>query len=156
MPFIATAAVCVAMAATPAAGTFFRLEVGPPVAAASAVKDKKTAFVVRSRLCDDVDSVRVAGTAEGIVNGARQSVPLAIVRLSTPGVHAVQQQWGNAGQWIVHLKATCPATGAVTSALVPMAGPTFVREKIELFPAAATDAQVNGAIAAWAGARRQP
>jgi hypothetical protein len=153
-PLLATAAVCIGIAGPGSAGTFFRLEVGPPVAAGTAVKDKKTALVVRPRLCDDAASVQIAGTAEGLVHGVRQSIALRIVPLSTPGVHAVSEQWSRDGAWIVHLTAICPATGAVTSALVPMNGSTFVRQKIELMPQRATREQVEAAIAAHAGLSR--
>jgi hypothetical protein len=154
------AAVCRALAMPVAAGTFFRLEVGPPVAAGtsglsgSLMKNKKVLFVVRPRLCDDVAGVHVSGTAEGVVNGARRSVPIQVIALSTPGVHAVQQQWAGDGEWLVHLTATCPATRAVTSALIPLKGTAFVRERIELLPQAATRPQVEAAVAALARAER--
>jgi hypothetical protein len=132
------------------AGTFFRLEIGSPVAAGTnnkIVKDgKKTVLVVRPRLCDAEGSVRIAGTAEGIVNGARQSVSLRLVALPTPGVHAVQQQWPDNGSWILHLAGTCPATNALTSALVPVTKGAFIREKIQLLPQTATKAQVEAAL----------
>lgn len=143
---IQVAALCGALATPAAAGTFFRLEVGLPIAAGSAVKDKKTLFVVRPRLCDDEASVRISGTAEGIVNGARRRVPLRIVPLSTPGVHAVQRPWDDQGQWVVHLTGLCPATRAVTTAIVPIVGSTFDRNTIQLFPQLATREQVDAAV----------
>jgi hypothetical protein len=147
---VCLAASCGALAIPAHAGTFFRLEVGPPVAAGTAVKDRKTAFVVRPRLCDDVAAVSITGTAEGYVAGRRETIPLRIVPLATPGVHAVAQQWTGEGPWLIHLTARCAATAAVTSALVPVNGPSFVRHRIELLPRAATRQQVEAALASWA------
>lgn len=141
--------VMLAVALAAQAGTFFRLEIGNPIAAGTdtKVKDlKKAVLVVRPRLCDDERSVRITGTAEGVVNGARQTVALRLVALSTTGVHAVQQQWPDSGSWILHLTGTCPATRAVTSAIVPVAKTGFVREKTQLLPLSATKAQVEAAL----------
>jgi hypothetical protein len=138
----------VALAAQAAAGTFFRLEVGSPIAAGtdSKVKDlKKAVLVVRPRLCDNEASVRITGTAEGVVNGVRQSVTLKLAALPTPGVHAVQQQWPD-GQWVLHLTGTCPATKAVTSAIVRLTKAGFVRDKTQILPTVATSAQVEAAL----------
>jgi hypothetical protein len=147
------ALICLALAAQTAAGTYFRLEVGPPVAAGLGSKVKKAAMVVRSRLCEDEASVQIVATAEGIVNGTRQSVALRLVALPTPGVHAVQQQWPDSGDWVVHLRGTCPATKAVTSTLVPIAKTGLLREKTQLLPQAATRAQVDAALADLARTR---
>lgn len=146
--------VAVSVASQAAAGTFFRLEVGPPVAAAgSGFKVKSAVFAVRPRLCTDEASVQITGSAEGLVNGARQSVPLTLVPLPAPGVHVVSRQWPDDGQWVVHLRGTCPATKAITSALVPVTARGFVREKVQLLPEAATRAQVDAAVRDFARSR---
>jgi len=140
-----------ALTAQAAAGTFFRLEIGSPIAAGTDMKVKnlkKAVLVVRPRLCEDEASVRITGTAEGVVNGERQSVALQLVALPAAGVHAVQQQWPDSGQWVVHLTATCPATRAITSAIVPITKSGFLRDKTEILPAAATRAQIEAALAA--------
>jgi hypothetical protein len=41
----------------------------------------------------------VSGTAEGIVNGARRSVPLRFEQTSRPGVYALRKQWADEGEW---------------------------------------------------------
>ena len=135
-----------AVAAQGAAGTFFRLEVGPPAAAGINAKVKKAALVVRSRLCTDEASVRISGTAEGVVNGARQSIVLDLVSLPAAGQYAIQRQWPDEGQWIVHLTGTCPATRATTSAIVPMTKAGFVRAKTQVLPEVATRAQIEAAL----------
>src|SRR5688500_18544804 len=86
------------------AGTMFRLEIGLPIAAGSDTKAKavkNAVLVVRPVVCDDVASVQITGTAEGMVNGARQSVTVKLIPV-TPGVYAVQRQWPD-GQWVLHL-----------------------------------------------------
>ena len=132
------------------AGTFFRLEIGSSIAAGTDSKVKKdmkgTALVVRPRLCDDEGSVQITGTAEGVVNGARQSVTLRLVALPTPGVHAVQQQWPDNGTWILHLWGTCPATKASASTIVPMAKKGFIREKTQVLRQTATKTQIEAAL----------
>ncbi len=41
----------------------------------------------------------VSGSAEGIVNGARRSVPLAFAATSRAGVYTLTRQWPNEGTW---------------------------------------------------------
>ena len=128
------------------AGPFFRLEIGPAVADTSAGKVKNAVLLVRPLACDDAASVVVTGTAEGIVAGARQSVPLKLARLATPGVHAVSRQWPE-GRWVLNLTATCPGRNATASAIVPLGGKTgFVRSKAQFFTHTATVAAVDSAL----------
>jgi hypothetical protein len=54
----------------------------------------------------------VTGTAEGLVNGERRSVPLEFRETSRPGVYAVRRQWPTQGRWV--LVATVKAVGEVT------------------------------------------
>lgn len=149
MGFGAITLLAVAMAAQAAAGTFFRLEIGNPIAAGldSRIKDlKKTVLVVRPLVCDDVASVRITGTAEGIVNGRRESVRLRPVPLPAAGVHAVQREWPDGGQWVLHLTGTCAGPKATASTLVPLAGKGFIREKTQVLREPATRAQIEAAL----------
>ncbi len=41
----------------------------------------------------------VSGTAEGIINGQRRTVPLEFVRTSRTGVFALKKQWASEGTW---------------------------------------------------------
>ena len=68
--------------AVAAAGVFFRLDIGPPIAAGVA-KTKDGLFAVRALACDEARDVRMMGTAEGIVNGQRQSVALKLAAIPT-------------------------------------------------------------------------
>ena len=135
-----------AFAAQSVAGTHFRLEVGPPVAAGTDSKVKKAVLVVRPRLCDDEASVRITATAEGVVNGARQSVAVKLVALPTPGVHAVPNQWPEIGQWVLHLSGTCPATKATTSTLVPLTKTGFKREATVVLRTFASREQIEAVV----------
>ena len=141
---IATSAVLI-LATQVIAGPSFRLEIGPAVANMGAGKVKDAVLLVRPLACDDAASVVVTGTAEGIVAGARQSVALKLQRLPTPGVHAVSRQWPE-GRWVLNLTAICPARAATASAIVPLGGRTFVRDKTQFFTHAATVAAIESAL----------
>ena len=138
----------VAMTMAAAAGTMFRLEIGPPVAAKTHFKQKGAVLAVRAVVCDDLGAVRVTGTAEGMVNGARQSVPLRLAPIGTaPGAFVIQQQWPAQGQWVLHLAGTCPSSKSEASTLVPMRKAAFIREKTQVLREPATQAQVEAALA---------
>lgn len=51
-------------------------------------------------------SYDVSGTAEGIVNGKRQSMPLDIRRLTQTGMYAVRFQKPSQGSWVLVINAT--------------------------------------------------
>ena len=142
-----------AIAAPAIAGTMFRLEIGPPIAAGNGATTpqfkKKVVLVVRPRVCDNAAGVQITGTAEGLVNGMRQSLPLTLIAVNqAEGVYAVQQQWPDNGQWLLQLNGSCPSPKASASTLVPMKGSTFVREKTEVLREPATRQQVETALAA--------
>jgi hypothetical protein len=129
------------------AGTSFRLEVGLPVAAGADFKLKGSVLVVRAVVCDDVAAARLSATAEGMVNGQRQSLPVRLTGTRTPGVYAIQQQWPMQGTWILHLAGTCPSPKAAASTIVPMQKTGFIREKTQVLREPATSAQVEAALA---------
>ena len=152
--FLRIVALLMITIAVPAiAGTMFRLEIGPPIAAGTGTTvpqfKKKVVLVVRPRVCDNPAAVQITGTAEGLVNGTRQSLPLTLVAInSVEGVYAVQQQWPDNGQWVLQLNGSCPSPKAAASTLVPMKGFTFIREKTEVLGEPATRQQVEAALAA--------
>jgi hypothetical protein len=43
------------------------------------------------------------GTAQGIVNGARRSVPIRFDTTRQPGIYAVRKQWPSEGTWLVQI-----------------------------------------------------
>ncbi len=148
----ATLAVALLVTAT-GAGTMFRLEIGPPVAAGTdkkILKDgKKALLAVRAVVCDDLANVRITGTAEGIVNGSRQSVPLTLTEVNkADAVYVVSYQWPENGSWVLHLKGSCSNPKAEASTLVPMNKGAFIREKTEVLREPATKKQLEAALTA--------
>ena len=130
-----------------AAGTSFRLEIGPPVAAGDGNnKFKSAVLAVRPLLCDDPSTVVLTGTAEGLVNGERQSMPIRFNALANPGVYVVLQQWPAQGTWVLHLAGTCPSPKAQASTIVPLNKTTFIREKTQVLREPATKKQIETAL----------
>jgi hypothetical protein len=92
---LAVAVVClVGLAAAAGAG-------GQQVVA-EASKDGRS-VVVRTYDCGTPASLNLSGTAEGLVDGARRTVPLAIARGAEPGVFSIARQWPVEGQWALVL-----------------------------------------------------
>src|SRR5262245_27550743 len=152
--FTRLVALMVVTLAVPAvAGTMFRLEVGPPIAAGTGTNagqfKKKIVLVLRPLVCDNPATVRITGTAEGLVNGVRQSVALDLMAVDpASGVYAVQPQWPDTGQWVLQLNGSCPSPKASASTLIPMNRYTFIREKTEVLREPATRQQLESALAA--------
>jgi hypothetical protein len=95
---------------------------------------KNAVVVARVTECKSPEKTLVTATAEGIVNGKRQTVPLQLIHLSTPGVYAVSPGFANDGAWAVKLVVTNPDYGKyVTSALVPAGGAPFRKESVRQF-----------------------
>ena len=137
------------------AGTMFRLEIGPPIAAGTdkkVLKDgKKAVLAVRALVCEDLANVQVSGTAEGFVNGARQSVPLNMIQIDkAQAISVVSYQWSEDGVWVLHLKGSCSKPKAEASTLVPMNKMAFIRDKTQVLREPATKKQIEDAVAALA------
>jgi len=155
---VVTTAAAVALVAAGAAhaGTMFRLEIGPPVAAGTGAKilkegKGKTVLAVRALVCNDLAGVKITGTAEGIRNGARESIPLDLLEVDRgSAIYAVQYQWPSDGSWVLHLRGTCASPKAGASTLVPMNKASFLREKTDVLVEPATKKQVEDAVTALA------
>ena len=126
------------------AGGFF-LTLGNPVAA-NAPQAKGAVLVVRPDGCHEPAKARITGTAEGLVNGARRSVPLKLIALPTPGVYAVNREWPAEGVWVVNL--TGVNLGATTSAIVPIGPKGFVRESSKFMAGTASEVEITAALKA--------
>ncbi len=100
----------------------------------------------RTEGCADPAKSQISGTAEGIVKGARRSVPLRVAPMSRPGVYAVYQNWPVEGGWLVNLKGTC--AGANAGAIIPIGPRGFIRESSKFFPRPATDAEIEKSLKA--------
>ena len=149
---VAGLALALSVAASALAGQSFRLDIGHPIAGSTFTKMTKAVLMVRGLACDDPASIRMTGTAEGFVNGARRSMPLELAE-TTPGVFAVPRPPN--GQWVLNLMGTCPGRNATASAIVPLGGLSgFRREKAEFSDAAAKPERVNASLTALvAGAK---
>jgi hypothetical protein len=131
-------AACAAAALVLAEG--FTFSVGSPVASQD-YRAKGAAFVFRAQGCAEPAKSQIAGTAEGVVKGARQSVALKVVAMTKAGVYAVYQNWPTEGEWVVNLKGTCADASA--GAIIPIGPKGFIRESSKFFPRAATNAEIE-------------
>ena len=160
---IAAIVVFCAICAEPASAQQFGLQVGPPAAAipqagtASTPKKlaKDSVFVVRSIGCVDPAGARLVSTAEGLVNGVRRSVPLQLMPMPSPGVHAVPRAWPEGGTWIVTLAGTCD--GKTAGAIVSMGMRTvYDRTAVTRLAHRPTGAEIDGALNALVAAPQAP
>ncbi len=135
-----------AVASTLLAGGFW-LEVGNPKAA-SDPKAREAVLVVRPIGCGEPTKARISGTAEGLVNGRRQSVPLRMVPLSQPALYAVHRTWPQEGVWMLAL--TGSYDGHFTSALAPMGPEGLDRKAVKLVGRKPTAAEIDDGLRALA------
>jgi hypothetical protein len=85
------------------------------------------AFYVRALRRDGFPEVaELTGTAEGLVGGARRSLPLEFVVTSRPGVFSVRRSWPADGAWVVRVSlqsttalVTLDRDGNVASTRIP-------------------------------------
>ena len=152
---LAASTAAIIVAASASAGTMFRVEIGSPVALGVnkyfKKTDKKIVLAVRAVVCEDLANVRINGTAEGLVSGKRQSLPITLTAVEpAEAIYAIQQQWPETGAWVLHLKGSCANPKAEASTLVAVTKGTFIREKSEVLREPATKKQVDDAVAALA------
>jgi hypothetical protein len=93
------------------------LQIGNPAANAEA-EAKKAVLVARVTACQSPEKTKITATAEGVLNGARKSIPLSVIPLSAEGTFAITRQWPEQGTWALKLVARNPdyknyATGVV-------------------------------------------
>jgi hypothetical protein len=61
-------------------------------------------FLVHAATREGVPTLTdLSGSAEGIVNGARRSMPLGFDATPRPGVFAVRKQWPSDGTWLIRI-----------------------------------------------------
>jgi len=125
----------------------FTFTIGNPVASQD-FHFKTAAFVFRTESCADPAKAQISATAEGIVKGTRQSVPLRVMAASKPGIFAVNQSWSPEGAWVVILHGICGNESA--GAIVPMGPQGFLRESSKFYPRPATDAEIDASLKAMA------
>lgn len=69
---------------------------------------RDAAFVVRAYYHERPVGYEVTGTAEGLVDGRRESIELDVRATSQPGVYAVIRNWPDEGRWVVNLASGTP------------------------------------------------
>jgi hypothetical protein len=144
---LATVLAAALATAPPAWAQEFSLQVGLPIAGNSQPA-KDSLLVVRPGGCADPASARITATAEGIVDGARRSMPLMLSPLATPGVHALPKKWTEtSGVWVVNLVGTC--AGKTAGAIVPIdRKATFRRDAIKQLARRATPEEIDASLKA--------
>jgi hypothetical protein len=131
----------------------FSLEIGSPVAAGN-FRAKMAVLAIRSKGCAKPAKVELSGAAEGLVDGARQTVPLAhLTAMPTPGVYAVTHEWPREGAWVVNLTARCDQ--ATAGALVPIGPKGFLRESSQFFARPAAKEEIEAAVQSHAATLSQ-
>lgn len=120
-PKLLTFGVGLAAAVSLMAGGFV-LQIGKPSANPEA-QAKNAVLVVRGFSCAEPEKTKVTGTAEGFVNGKRESVALNLMPLAEQSSYAVAKQWPSEGRWVLAFTMTNPHMGH-QSAMVKVEGGT--------------------------------
>ncbi len=95
----------------------FVLQIGKPSANPEA-QAKHAVLVVRGVACAAPEETTVTATAEGIVNGKRETIPLKLIPLSEQSTYALTRQWPAEGKWVITLVEANPKFKMPTSAVV--------------------------------------
>ncbi len=80
------------------------------------------AFVVHTYYHENAARFPLSGTAEGIVKGKRQSIPLEFAKTDRPGVYAVRQQWQAEGSWVLAINLDMQGGSGLLVELGPNGG----------------------------------
>lgn len=128
--------------AVPAFAGGFYIELHNPTDSAKAVA-KDPVLVARLVGCHQPEKGKLIATAEGTVDGKRQSLPVTLVPLSTPGAYAVERSWPEKGTWVIHLAGSHPQFAAGNSTLVKVSGAGFDRASAKFANRPATRAEIE-------------
>ncbi len=120
----------------PLLGGGFWLELGSP-SASSDPKARGALVVARFIGCHEPEKAFLKATAEGVVQGRRQTIVLSPVALSTPGVYAISRTWPAEGKWVLRLEGRYPVVSGITSTLVKVTGDSFDRKGAIMKPGVA-------------------
>ena len=113
----------------------------------STVKDavaRNAVVLIRADGCHNPADATVTGSAEGLVNGVRRSIPLKLDPVSQPGTYAVAPQWPADGVWV--LKFNGHYLGRDVGALVRLAPQKFEKQSAELFQRKITAEDVDASL----------
>ncbi len=124
----------------------FQLSVEAP-AVNSDPELKDAVLVLRTFGCHQPTDATLSGTAEGVVNGRRQSVPLELASTSK-GVVKVRQQWPSEGTWV--LAITGEYRGMTNSLMIELGPEGKVRPNTRLVEGSKTGKYVQATHRKWA------
>jgi hypothetical protein len=85
--------------------------------------------VVRTFRCGTPSSFTLVGTAEGVVDGARKTIPLTIARAGEEGVFTVARQWPAEGRWALVFSVEGSHSVSTLVELEPGAAVRIARQK---------------------------
>lgn len=114
-------------------------------------------FLVRASVREGTTSVSdLVGSAEGLVDGKRQSIALRLDATARPDVYAVRRQWPTAGTWVVRVTLLRTVTALVSfdhgGAVAGVRVPTQMRSGLPL-PRAVAAREIDSALAEVAARR---
>jgi hypothetical protein len=108
---------------------------------------KNAVVMVRTTACNSPEKTLISATAEGIVAGKRQTIPLKVLSLSEAGTYAFTRQWPSEGVWTVRVVATNPEyKNYTTGVVVPVHGNVYSRTGARQFYHAPTEDEVSSAL----------
>lgn len=96
----------------------------------------------------------ISGTAFGVVNGERRTVPLSFEKMSESGDYALRAQWGNTGRWALVITVSQGTEDNLAQAVVQIAEGGVVagirvptrQERNLAIPRRATQAEIEAAL----------
>jgi hypothetical protein len=123
----------------------FALQLGKPSANPEA-QAKNAVLVVRGYACAAPEKTTVSATAEGIVNGRRESIPLKLIPLSGESTYALTRQWPSSGKWVIAVVEANPRFNSRPSAIMKVDGDAVDWGGITRFSAPPSAQQLEAAL----------
>jgi hypothetical protein len=137
-------AIAIVAAASLLAGGF-AIEIAKPSANPEALA-KHAVLVARGYACTAPEKTAIEATAEGLVNGKRETVRLKLIPLSGPGMYALTRQWPAEGSWIITLVGANPNFKWQPSVIVQVDGETVDWARVTRLSHAPTKDEIETAL----------
>jgi hypothetical protein len=131
----------------------FVIQIGRPSANPEA-QAENAVLVVRGIACVEQNKTTLTGSAEGIVNGKRESLALRLTPISGQTTYAVTRQWPSEGKWVLAFVMTNPHFGGQQSAIIKVEGDSVDWGDIVRLNRGATKEDVDAALNTMAVAAR--
>lgn len=123
----------------------FALQLGKPSSHPEA-QAKNAVLVVRGYACIAPEKTTLSATAEGTVNGRRESIPLKLIPLSGESTYALTRQWPSGGKWVITVVEANPRFNSRPSAIVKVEGDAVDWAGITRFTEPPSAQQVEAAL----------